>query len=71
MEGKSVCGVRIGTPTGIRALTGRAVVDATGDGFVAAMAGVPFAAGRESDGKCQPASLEFTVENVDQASRFA
>ena len=71
MEGKRVCGVRIGTPAGIRALTGRAVVDATGDGFVAAMAGVPFAAGRESDGKCQPASLEFTVENVDQASRFA
>lgn len=67
MEGSRLVGVKIGTPSGIRELRGNTIVDATGDGFVAALAGVPYEIGRPGDGKCQPVTLEFTVENVDES----
>ncbi len=41
------------------------VVDATGDGDVAAFAGVPYRQGREADGLCQPGTLMFTLAGVD------
>jgi len=71
MEGERITGVRICTPTGLTDLKAHAVVDATGDGFVAAQAGAPFELGRSLDGRCQPVTLEFTVENVDEAWNFA
>ena len=40
-------------------------IDATGDADVLALAGVPFALGRESDGKDQPMTMNFKVCNVD------
>lgn len=67
MEGSRLVGVRICTPSGIRELRGKTIVDSTGDGFVAALAGVPYEVGRPGDGKCQPVTLEFTVENVDES----
>lgn len=70
MEGNRVVGLQICTPQGLETLRAAAVVDATGDGYVAAAAGAPFEVGRE-DGRCQPATLEFTVENVDEAWHFA
>lgn len=69
-EGGRLTGVKIGTPTGIQELKAKAVVDSTGDGFVAALAGAPFEVGRSSDGKCQPVTLEFTVDNVDETYGF-
>jgi hypothetical protein len=41
------------------------VVDSTGDGDVAASAGVPYLKGRESDGRMQPSSIMFNVGGVD------
>ncbi len=70
MEGDTLTGVKICTPEGIRTMKAKAVVDSTGDGFVAALAGAPFEMGRESDGKCQPVTLEFTVDNVDETYGF-
>lgn len=70
-EGKVLNGLKIGTPTGVDTICGKTIVDATGDGFVAALAGAPFDMGRESDGKCQPVTLEFTVEHVDETYHFA
>lgn len=70
MAGDRVRGLRICTAAGMKDLEGQVVVDATGDGFVAALAGAPFQVGRDSDGACQPASLEFTVENVDEDCGF-
>lgn len=70
-EGDRLTGLKICTPTGIEEIRGKAVVDSTGDGFVAALAGAPFQVGRELDGRCQPVTLEFTVENVDPDSDFA
>lgn len=43
----------------------RLVVDATGHGDIAAMAGLPTAIGRDVDGLVQPATLIFKVANVD------
>lgn len=70
-DGDKVTGVKICAPTGITELTAKVVVDSTGDGFVAAMAGAPFDVGRESDGKCQPVTLEFIVDNIDETYDFA
>ena len=65
-EGSAVKGLVIGTQEGLRTLTAGAVVDATGDGFAAARAGAAYEMGRESDGRCQPASIEFTLDGVDE-----
>ena len=42
-------------------------IDATGDGFVARSAGVPYCKGRETDHLMQPMSLIFTVGGVDDS----
>jgi hypothetical protein len=55
----------ISTPTGPAMVRAKTFVDATGDGFIAFMAGAPFKTGRE-DGRCQPTTLEFCIEGVDE-----
>jgi len=70
MDGNRITGVVVLTPKGLEELHASVVVDATGDGFAAMRAGAPFEIGRASDGKCQPATLEFTVENVDNSHHF-
>ena len=62
-----VTGLKVCTPMGLTELKAKVVVDSTGDGFVAALAGAPFEMGRPGDGKCQPVTLEFTVDNVDES----
>jgi hypothetical protein len=66
-EENRITGLKICTPMRLQTLHASVVVDATGDGFVAALAGVPFEMGRASDGKCQPVTLEFTVDHVDES----
>ena len=66
--GTSLCGVVIGTQEGLKELHADVVIDATGDGFVSARAGAEYKVGRDSDGRCQPASLEFVVEGVDEST---
>ena len=66
-EGNRITGLKICTPMGLQELKASLVVDSTGDGFVAALAGAPFEMGRASDGKCQPVTLEFTVDHVDES----
>jgi len=40
-------------------------IDASGDGDVAFSAGVPFKQGRDTDGRCQPGTLNFRVAGAD------
>lgn len=68
MEGNQLRGVLVGTQEGVKPMYAHTIVDATGDGFVAARAGVPFNMGRDQDGRCQPVSIEFTLENVDEST---
>ena len=59
-----LAGVIIENKSGRRALASSVVIDATGDGDVAALAGVAFAHGRKQDGLTQPMSLLFRMANV-------
>lgn len=64
-ENGRITGVIIENKSGRQVIFARCVIDSTGDGDVAASAGVPYFKGRESDGKMQPASLMFKVGGVD------
>ncbi|MEM0219883.1 MAG: FAD-dependent oxidoreductase [Thermoproteota archaeon] len=65
MKDNEVKGVVIVNKSGRQAVFSKIVIDATGDGDIAALAGVPFESGRREDGKSQPMSLRFMVGNVD------
>ncbi|MHB1416195.1 MAG: FAD-dependent oxidoreductase [Chloroflexota bacterium] len=64
-EGNSIRGMVVENKSGRTVLPARTVIDCTGDGDIAAMAGAPFEKGRRPDGVMQPLSLMFTVGNVD------
>ena len=59
--------VLVDTKRGRRAIAGKIFVDATGDGDVAAKAGVPFGYGREADGLVQGMTLIFQLKGIDTA----
>ena len=63
MNGNRVIGVAVESKSGREIILARVVIDATGDGDIAARAGAPFAIGRPSDGACQPMSQIFLVDN--------
>lgn len=69
-ENNALKGVVVSTQSGLKTIFGRVIVDATGDGMVAALSGAEWEMGREQDGKCQPTSLEFTVTGVDEERGF-
>ncbi|MDX9982294.1 MAG: FAD-dependent oxidoreductase [Lentisphaeria bacterium] len=58
-----VCGVIVESKSGRHAVRAKVVIDATGDGDVAALAGASFVVGRESDGACQAISLSHLLTN--------
>jgi hypothetical protein len=66
LEDDGLRGVLVDTKQGRRALLGKIVIDATGDGDVAAKAGIPFEFGRESDGLVQGMTLMFALRGVDE-----
>ncbi len=65
MEGNRLTGIITESKSGRRVFHGKVCIDGTGDGDVAAFAGVPYTKGRETDGKMQPATLMFKVAGVD------
>lgn len=65
MDGNRLTGVITESKSGRRVFSAKAFVDGTGDGDVAAFAGVPYTKGRETDGKMQPVTLMFKVAGVD------
>jgi len=65
LQDSRVRGLEVAVKSGRKAVLGRAAVDATGDGDVAALAGAPFLLGRPADGKTQPISSYLRVVNVD------
>lgn len=71
IEGGRLRGVLVDTKTGRQAVLAQIVIDATGDGDVAANAGVPFAYGRASDGLVQGMTMMFNLRGVDEAAQAA
>ncbi|MDI6828531.1 MAG: FAD-dependent oxidoreductase, partial [Armatimonadota bacterium] len=63
--GKKVTGVEVLTKSGTVNIDATIVVDATGDGDVAAMAGAPFELGSPEHGMTQAMTLMFTIGGVD------
>ena len=65
MQNGTIQGVYVLTQQGIALMRGKAVIDATGDGFVSAMAGAQVMVGRDGDGLVQPSSIMYTIDGVD------
>jgi len=65
MDGEAVAGVIVRDKQGARTFEADVVVDATGDGDVAALAGAEVLEGREADGRHMPISLVFAVANCN------
>lgn len=70
-EGNTVTGLILETPGGLCGIEAKVVIDASGDGRAAYMAGAEYRIGRDSDGKIQPCTLEFLVDNVDETVGIA
>ncbi|MBI4978001.1 MAG: FAD-dependent oxidoreductase [Spirochaetes bacterium] len=66
IEDGRIRGVLADTKTGRKAFLGKIVIDATGDGDIAANAGVPFDFGRESDGRVQGMTMMFRLCGLDE-----
>ncbi len=64
---RRVGGVVFETKSGPLVVEARAIVDCTGDGDIAALAGAPFEMGREGDGLVQPMTLMFRMASFEQA----
>jgi len=65
MDGNNIVGVITESKSGREAIMAKIVIDASGDGDIAAKAGAPFFMGREKDRKMQPVSVMFKVGGVD------
>ncbi len=74
IEGNRTRGVLVDTKTGRKAVLGRIVIDATGDGDVAVNAGLPYDFGRPGDGRVQGMTMMFELRGAvptggDKAAR--
>lgn len=65
VENGAIIGVIVENKSGRGFIKAKRVVDSTGDGDVAASAGVPYFKGRETDGRMQPCTIMFNVGGVD------
>jgi len=67
-SGGRVDGLLIENKSGRQALLGKVIIDATGDGDVAAQAGAPYEKGCPDDGSMQAMTMCFRVANADYAA---
>ena len=63
--GNTLAGIEVLTKSGTVDIDARIIIDATGDGDIAAMAGAPFEMGDPENGLTQAMTLMFTVGGVD------
>ncbi|MFA4945662.1 MAG: FAD-dependent oxidoreductase [Lentisphaeria bacterium] len=65
VEDGVVTGAVVQSKSGRELVRAKRVIDCTGDGDVAHHAGCAWEMGRESDGRCQPVTLMFTIGGVE------
>jgi hypothetical protein len=65
LQGQDLRGIIIQNKSGRQIVLADIVIDSTGDGDIAALAGAPYKKGREEDGRCQGVSFQFQMVNVD------
>lgn len=68
MEDGAVHGAIVHNKAGLQVVRAAQVVDCSADADVAYRAGAPTTKGRESDGKMQPMTMFFIIEDVDDAA---
>lgn len=64
-DGKTIEGVIVVNKTGRSFIACRYIIDCTGDGDIAALAGIPFQKGGD-EGELQPGSMCYLLANVDR-----
>lgn len=64
VEGDHIQSVIIQSKKGPLAIKAEMIIDATGDGDIAFSAGVPYDQGRDTDGLCQPGSVNFRLAGL-------
>lgn len=64
-DGDKVLGASVYNKSGKTEIYANTIIDATGDGDIAAASGAEFVLGRESDNKMQPATMMFKIGGVD------
>ncbi len=65
LQNNKIEGVIIENKSGRQAVIAEVIIDTTGDGDVAARAGVPFIKGREEDGAMRPTTVMGRIGNID------
>jgi hypothetical protein len=65
VNGEKIEGVIIENKSGRQAILADVVIDATGDGDIAALAGLAFTKGRETDGAMRPVTVMGRIGNID------
>lgn len=68
-EDKDITSISVITKSGKIEFMPQIVIDATGDGDIAAMAGCGFDYGRASDGKAQPMSMIALISGLDERAK--
>ena len=63
--GDTVKGVIVQNKSGRSIILSKVVIDCTGDGDVAAAAGVPYTLGRQEDNLCQPVTCMFMIGGIN------
>ena len=66
-DGKTIDGIVFAAKEGFIYIRAKQVIDCTGDGDIAFMAGCPMMKGDENDGEMQAAGLFFSLEGIDEA----
>jgi len=69
-EGRRLRGIQVANKAGLELVLAQVIVDATGDGDIAARAGARFVLGRARDGQMQPVTRIFRMANVDLQELF-
>ena len=70
-KGAHITDVEVFSKSGAEVFSGRNFIDCSGDGDLAALAGVPFSVGRDSDGLTQAMTVNFRMANVDKREMIA
>ncbi len=71
MNEKSIESIEVFSKSGHKVFTARNFIDCSGDGDLAALAGIPFSVGRPSDGLTQAMTVSFRMANVDKTRMIA
>ncbi len=63
-EGNKIRGVIVESKSGRQAIMGKIIIDATGDGDVAFLAGAKYSKGKKPNGKMQPMTMMFSLQKT-------